>query len=79
MGEPPRLHVPSEPGPIVRSSSGTTGLFWNWIDRSQADIEEFREAWTNGTLYGEVEGYDGPPIPAPQLPPVPLKARGRVC
>ncbi|MFF4267104.1 pirin [Streptomyces virginiae] len=48
------------------------------IGRSQADIEEFREAWTNGTRYGEVKGYDGPPIPAPQLPPVPLKARGRV-
>lgn len=34
--------------------------------------------WMEGTRYGEVKGYDGPPIPAPQLPPVPLKARGRV-
>lgn len=41
----------------------------NWIGRSRADNEEFREAWTNGTRYGEVKGYDGPPIPAPQLPP----------
>ncbi len=31
-----------------------------------------------GTRYGEVKGCDGPPIPVPQLPPVPLKARGGV-
>lgn len=27
---------------------------------------------------GEVKGYDGLPIPAPELPSVPLKVRGRV-
>lgn len=53
-------------------------LFWNWIGRSQADIEQFRADWMEGTRYGEVKGYDGPPIPAPKLPPVPLKPRGRV-
>jgi hypothetical protein len=25
-----------------------------------------------------VKGYDGDPLPAPELPPVPLKPRGRV-
>ncbi|MER7730086.1 pirin [Streptomyces erythrochromogenes] len=53
--------------------------FWNWIGRSHEEIAQFREDWTNGTRYGEVKGYDGPPIPAPQLPSGPLKARGRVC
>ncbi|MCT4353528.1 pirin family protein [Streptomyces sp. Je 1-79] len=53
-------------------------MFWNWIGRSQQDIEEAREAWMNGTRFGEVKGYDGAPLPAPELPATPLKARGRV-
>ncbi|MEE1796391.1 pirin family protein [Streptomyces sp. BE308] len=53
-------------------------MFWNWIGRSQEDIAQAREDWMNGTRFGEVKGYDGPPIPAPELPVVPLKARGRV-
>lgn len=52
-------------------------LFWNWIGRSQEDIAGFREDWMNGTRYGEVKGYDGPPIPAPELPATRLKPRGR--
>ncbi|MFH9133923.1 pirin family protein [Streptomyces sp. NPDC017524] len=53
-------------------------MFWNWIGRSQEDIAQARDDWMNGTRFGEVKGYDGPPIPAPKLPSVPLKARGRV-
>ncbi|MEV7427448.1 MULTISPECIES: pirin family protein [unclassified Streptomyces] len=53
-------------------------MFWNWIGRSQEDIEQAREDWTNGTRFGEVKGYDGPPLPAPELPATRLKARGRV-
>ncbi|PVC83744.1 pirin [Streptomyces sp. CS090A] len=53
-------------------------MFWNWIGRSQEDIAQARHDWMNGTRFGEVKGYDGPPIPAPELPAVPLKARGRV-
>lgn len=53
-------------------------MFWNWIGRSQEDIAQARDDWMNGTRFGEVKGYDGPPIPAPELPSVPLKARGRV-
>ncbi|GLX34281.1 hypothetical protein Sros01_03540 [Streptomyces roseochromogenus] len=52
--------------------------FWNWIGRSNEEIVQFRKDWMEGTRYGEVKGYDGPRIPAPQLRPVPLKARGRV-
>ncbi|MFC8626181.1 pirin family protein [Streptomyces anulatus] len=53
-------------------------MFWNWIGRSHEEIVQAREDWMNGTRFGEVKGYDGPPIPAPKLPSVPLKARGRV-
>lgn len=31
-----------------------------------------------GARFGEVKGYDGAPLPAPELPPVALKPRGRV-
>ncbi|MDX3376315.1 pirin family protein [Streptomyces sp. ME02-6991-2A] len=53
-------------------------MFWNWIGRSQEDIAQARDDWMNGTRFGEVQGYDGPPLPAPELPATPLKARGRV-
>jgi quercetin 2,3-dioxygenase len=32
----------------------------------------------NGDRFGEVKGYEGSPLPAPELPAVPLKPRGRV-
>lgn len=53
-------------------------MWWNFIGRSQQDIEEGRKDWMEGTRFGEVHGYDGAPLPAPELPPVPLKPRGRV-
>ncbi|MFF3554198.1 pirin family protein [Streptomyces tsukubensis] len=53
-------------------------MFWNWIGRSQEEIAEARRDWMEGTRFGEVKGYDGAPLPAPELPPVPLKPRGRV-
>ncbi|RII20219.1 Quercetin 2,3-dioxygenase [Streptomyces sp. YIM 130001] len=53
-------------------------MWWNFIGRSQDDIAQAREDWMSGTRFGEVKGYDGAPLPAPQLPPVPLKPRGRV-
>ncbi|MFJ6934436.1 pirin family protein [Streptomyces sp. NPDC101132] len=53
-------------------------MFWNWIGRSHEEIAEAREAWMTGTRFGEVKGYDGPPLPAPELPPTHLKPRGRV-
>ncbi|CAM5354235.1 pirin family protein [Streptomyces hirsutus] len=53
-------------------------LFWNWIGRTQEEIEQARRDWMEGTRFGEVKGYDGAPLPAPELPPVPLKPRGRV-
>ncbi|NEA90421.1 pirin family protein [Streptomyces sp. SID7958] len=53
-------------------------MFWNWIGRTQEEIEQARRDWMEGTRFGEVKGYDGDPLPAPALPPVPLKPRGRV-
>jgi hypothetical protein len=53
-------------------------MFWNWIGRTQGEIEQARRDWTEGTRFGEVKGYDGDPLAAPELPPVPLKPRGRV-
>jgi hypothetical protein len=53
-------------------------MWWNFIGRSQQEIEEGRKDWMEGTRFGEVHGYDGAPLPAPALPPVPLKPRGRV-
>ncbi|MEV7225108.1 pirin family protein [Streptomyces sp. NPDC093681] len=53
-------------------------MFWNWIGRSQEEIVQARRDWTEGSRFGEVKGYDGAPLPAPALPPGPLKPRGRV-
>ncbi|GAA2303155.1 hypothetical protein GCM10010234_52750 [Streptomyces hawaiiensis] len=52
--------------------------FWNFIGRSQEEIVQARNDWMTGTRFGEVKGYDGDPLPAPALPAVPLKPRGRV-
>ncbi|MGC4985334.1 pirin family protein [Streptomyces sp. DT193] len=53
-------------------------MWWNFIGRTQADIEQAREDWAKGARFGEVKGYDGVPLSAPELPPLPLKPRGRV-
>ncbi|MEU5366470.1 pirin family protein [Streptomyces sp. NPDC005925] len=53
-------------------------MFWNWIGRSQEEIAQARRDWADGTRFGEVKGYDGTPLPAPELPATPLKPRGRV-
>ena len=60
---PPRDDHRSEPGYFVA--------------RTGDEIAEAREAWMNGDRFGEVHGYDGAPIPAPALPDLPLKPRGR--
>lgn len=64
-------------------------MWWNFIGRSHADVARAREDWTaelarpagqqglGKPRFGEVEGYDGEPLPAPELPSVPLRARGR--
>jgi redox-sensitive bicupin YhaK (pirin superfamily) len=53
-------------------------MWWNFIGRTQEDIAQARSDWMSGSRFGEVKGYDGVPLPAPELPSVPLKPRGRV-
>ena len=53
-------------------------MWWNFVARTGDEIAEAREGWMNGSRFGEVHGYDGAPIPAPALPDLPLKPRGRV-
>ncbi|MGW7200285.1 pirin family protein [Streptomyces chryseus] len=53
-------------------------MWWNFIGRSHEEIERARADWTAGTRFGEVHGYAGDRLPAPELPPVTLKPRGRV-
>ncbi|RKN43750.1 pirin family protein [Streptomyces hoynatensis] len=52
-------------------------MWWNFVGRSHEDIAQARTDWTNGVRFGEVHGYDGPRLPAPELPATPLKPRGR--
>ncbi|MFI7103111.1 pirin family protein [Streptomyces sp. NPDC050161] len=53
-------------------------MWWNFIGRTQQDIEEARTDWMTGSRFGTVHGYDGARLAAPELPAVALKARGRV-
>ncbi|GAA3100721.1 hypothetical protein GCM10017687_09810 [Streptomyces echinatus] len=53
-------------------------MWWNFVARSQAEVEQAREDWAKGSRFGEVKGYDGAPLRAPELPAVPLKPRGRL-
>ncbi|MFG2906686.1 pirin family protein [Kitasatospora sp. NPDC048286] len=52
-------------------------MWWNFIGRTTEDIARARADWTAGDRFGEVHGYAGDRLPAPELPDVPLKARGR--
>ncbi|QRV58765.1 pirin [Streptomyces californicus] len=52
--------------------------FWNFIARSGEEIVQARKDWEEGSRFGEVQGYDGARLPAPELPTTPLKPRGRV-
>ncbi|WP_031073994.1 pirin-like C-terminal cupin domain-containing protein, partial [Streptomyces sp. NRRL WC-3742] len=53
-------------------------MWWNFIGRSGEEIAQARLDWENGTRFGEVNGYPGNRLPAPELPSIPLKPRGRV-
>ncbi|NEY31057.1 pirin family protein [Streptomyces sp. PRKS01-65] len=50
-------------------------MWWNFICRSHEEIVQARDAWVSGDRFGSVEGYDGDPLPAPELPTVPLRPR----
>ncbi len=58
-------------------------MWWNFIGRSHDEIVAFRERWQLDVIdegdpagmFGMVDGYDGPPLRAPELPTVRLKPR----
>lgn len=50
-------------------------MWWNFIARTDEEIRQAREDWMSGDRFGEVKGYPGAPLPAPELPTTPLKAR----
>jgi redox-sensitive bicupin YhaK (pirin superfamily) len=52
-------------------------MWWNFVGRSHEEIVQAREDWMSGTRFGTVDGYDGAPLPAPALPNIVLKPRGR--
>ncbi|MFC7897363.1 pirin family protein [Streptomyces sp. NPDC057381] len=52
-------------------------MWWNFVGRSHDEIVQAREDWMKGDRFGEVHGYDGAPLPAPELPNAPLKPRRR--
>jgi redox-sensitive bicupin YhaK (pirin superfamily) len=54
-------------------------MWWNFVARSHEEIVAAREAWASDTdpRFGAVEGHDGDPLPAPEMPTVRLKPRGR--
>jgi redox-sensitive bicupin YhaK (pirin superfamily) len=49
-------------------------MWWNFVARTSVEMEEARAGWMAGR-FGDVTGYEGDPLPAPPLPPTPLKAR----
>jgi redox-sensitive bicupin YhaK (pirin superfamily) len=58
-------------------------MWWNFVARTGEEIAQARADWmapagTGTGRFGTVPGFDGEPIPAPALPPTPLKPRGRV-
>ncbi|MFC9977561.1 pirin family protein [Spirillospora sp. NPDC127200] len=52
-------------------------MWWNFVGRAGEEITRARADWMDGDRFGSVRGYDGPRTPAPTLPDLPLKARGR--
>jgi quercetin 2,3-dioxygenase len=54
-------------------------MWWNFVGRSGEEIADYAEQWNaDDARFGAVVGYDGARLEAPPLPPVPLRARGRV-
>jgi hypothetical protein len=52
-------------------------MWWNFVGRSHEDIVRARDDWMTGQRFGKVVGCSHPPLPAPELPIVRLRARDR--
>ncbi|MEV0051884.1 pirin family protein [Saccharopolyspora shandongensis] len=60
-------------------------MWWNFVGRSHDEVAQARAEWEHGRVaadadgrFGVVHGYGGPALPAPELPNVELRARGRM-
>ncbi|MFF1510946.1 pirin family protein [Streptomyces sp. NPDC058326] len=53
-------------------------MWWNFVGRTDEEIRKAREEWMTSDRFGEVKGYDGDRLAAPEVPATQLKARGRV-
>ncbi|WP_431783927.1 pirin family protein [Streptomyces chumphonensis] len=52
-------------------------MWWNFVGRTHEEIVRARDDWEAGDRFGTVEHCTDAPLPAPALPTVRLKARGR--
>jgi hypothetical protein len=42
-------------------------MWWNFVAGSHEEIAAAREDWLQRERFGEVKGYSGPRVPAPEL------------
>lgn len=53
-------------------------MWWNFVGRDHDEVVAARADWAAGaSRFGTVRGYAGDPLPAPALPSVRLRSRGR--
>jgi len=50
-------------------------MWWNFVARSDEEIRAAHHAWAAGDRFGTVSGFDGDPLPAPELPAGHLRSR----
>jgi len=50
-------------------------VWWNFVAHTAEEIAEARADWQAGTRFGQMHGFDGPPLSAPPLPPGRLRPR----
>ena len=50
-------------------------MWWNFVGRTHEDVVEARADWEAGRRFPPVPGYEGPRVPAPELPPGRLVGR----
>ena len=53
-------------------------MWWNFVGRSNDEIVAARADWLDGPRFGDVDGFDGYRLPAPELPPGRLRPGGAV-
>ncbi|WP_301547669.1 pirin family protein [Micromonospora sp. C95] len=76
------LSLRGEPGSRLMLLGGTPFeeplvMWWNFVGRDHDEIAAAREDWMAGRRFGVVADDPDPPLPAPVLPTVRLKARDR--